>query len=495
MCSLSSKLCIVGPCQVLGLTHSGSNTCGPDAGGSNSGSQPGGNDARQGGTSGSHQQGSDGSQPSHQQGQERSDTSGHRQQAANGGVDGSASEAEEPFGPQQAAGRDHGGMAAGTGGDTTASGPGKGHSACDHQASGDHGIRQASASEGASASTSGQTCAAIAEAPSSAPEGAHVPVPDDGEGKAAADAGRAAGKADEDGRNAGRQAPAVGAAGSADEAGHSAGNQEAGGEKHAPSAGTAEAAGSADEGTSEIGKQGAAEVRQAPAAGIEEPADSADEGSSASAQGDVRGQHTAPDVSKAETSTQETGKPSSAAGDAAKGAAQAEGAPTTANRGSDADAKPGLLAVKAQAEVAEAQLPTVVGEGSAFAKTGPLAGTIQEAIAEAQSPAALPEGAVPDTPVAVEGALQQGAPEEAQVELKPGGARLIALLSCLWPHKVPECRVRVCLVAALACLCSQYMLFQCWTPFWSCIDSSSSRSSEVVLQGCSPLLWWQRQWA
>ena len=464
------------------------NTCGPDAGGSRTGSQPGGNDTRPGGTSGTHQQGSDGSQPSDQQGQGRSDTSGHRQQAANGGVTDSASGMEESSGPQQAAGRDHGGFAAA--GDTATSSAGEGHHGCGHKARGDHGIRQASASDGAPASTSGQTCAGVVVAPGSAPEGAHAPVPDAGEGKAATDAGRAAGSVDEDGRDAGRQATAgdqqAPVAGAAD---NEAGNQKADGDKHAPSAGTAEAAGSADEGISDAGKQGPAECKQAPAAGGEDPADSVDEGSSASAQGDVHRQHTVPDGGMAETSTAETCKPSSAAGNAAENALQEAGAPTAVGRGPDAAVNPAPLAVEVQAEIAEAQSPTVAAEGSACAKTGPLAGVEQEAIAKAQSPTTLPEGAVPDTPVAVEGAVQQGAPEEAQVELKSGGARLIALLSCLWPHKVPECCVRFCVVAALACLCSSYMLLQCSTPFWSCIDLSLSRLNEFISQGCSPLLW------
>ena len=353
-------------------------------------------------------------------------------------VDDNASEAEEPSGHQQAAGRDHRDAVAN--GDTTTSSAGKGHDGCEHKATGDHDIGQASASDGAPAATSGQTCAANAEAPSGAPAGEPAAVPHAGEGKAAADAKPAADSADEDGRNAGRQgpagnqqAPAAGAASSADEAGSGAGNQEAGGGNLAPSAGTAEAAGSADEDISNAGQQGSAEVKQAPAAGVGDPADSADKGSSAATQGDVCGRHTALDGGMAETATEGTCKPSSVAGDAAKSAAQEEGAPAAGGRGFNADAEPGPLTVEAQADIAEAQSPTSVLKGSACAKTGTLAGTAQQAGAEAQSPTTLPEGAEPDTPAAVEGAVQQGAPLEAQGELTSGGARLIAGLSCLWP--------------------------------------------------------------
>ena len=339
-------------------------------------------------------------------------------------VDDGASEAEEPSGHQQAASRDHGGVAAD--GDTSTSSTGKGHYGCERKASGDHGIRQASASDGAPASTSGQACAGIAEAPGSAPVGEHAPVADAGVGNAAADAGQAAGSADEDGRNAGRQATAgdqqasaAEAAGTADVAGDSAENQGAGGGEQAPSGGTAEAAGSTDEGISDAGSAGVAEARQAPAAGG--ASDSADEGGS---EGDVCKQHAAPDGDVADTSTAETCKPSGAAEDAAEGAPQDAGAPPAGGRGPDADVKPGPIAVEAQAEV------------------GPLAVTAQEAAAGAQSPTTLPEGAEPDTPVAVEGAVQQGAPEEPQVELKSGGAPLVAVLSCMWPHKVPEHQAR-----------------------------------------------------
>ena len=47
-------------------------------------------------------------------------------------------------------------------------------------------------------------------------------------------------------------------------------------------------------------------------------------------------------------------------------------------------------------------------------------------------------------------------------------------------------QVRFCSGAALACLCSPYMMFQCWPPFWSCMDTSLSRLIWVIAGELQP---------